>query len=200
MAVTPNYGWPVPVATDFVKDGYEAIADLGDAIDATVFGLPSGALTFISSTTIGSAVASVTVTGAFSATYDNYKIVLSKANCSTQGTNFSLTLNGSTGSTYAWAGNYTPYGGANVIQSGASQSLSVLGVTGTDNTNTLFVEIASPFLTERTTFSSNYADNSFTGRYGGFDNNAVSHTAFTIGVQAGTLTGGTIRVYGYQNS
>jgi hypothetical protein len=25
----------------FVKDGYAAIADLGDAIDATVFGLPS---------------------------------------------------------------------------------------------------------------------------------------------------------------
>jgi hypothetical protein len=43
MAVTPNYGWPVPVATDFVKDGYEAIADLGDAIDATVFGLPTAA-------------------------------------------------------------------------------------------------------------------------------------------------------------
>jgi hypothetical protein len=39
MAVTPNYGWPVPVATDYVKDGYAAIADLGDAIDATVFGL-----------------------------------------------------------------------------------------------------------------------------------------------------------------
>jgi hypothetical protein len=35
MATTPNYGWPIPVATDYVKDGYANIADLGDAIDAT---------------------------------------------------------------------------------------------------------------------------------------------------------------------
>jgi hypothetical protein len=34
---TPNYGWPVPTSTDFVKDGATAIEDLGDAIDATVY-------------------------------------------------------------------------------------------------------------------------------------------------------------------
>jgi hypothetical protein len=59
MAVTPNYGWPVPVATDYVKDGYAAIADLGDAIDATVYG-QSSALVLVKSQVIGSAVASVT--------------------------------------------------------------------------------------------------------------------------------------------
>jgi hypothetical protein len=36
---TPNYGWPVPTSTDYVKDGATAIEALGDAIDATVFGL-----------------------------------------------------------------------------------------------------------------------------------------------------------------
>ena len=39
---TPNYGWPVPTSTDLVKDGATAIEALGDAIDATVFGLGSG--------------------------------------------------------------------------------------------------------------------------------------------------------------
>jgi hypothetical protein len=34
---TPNYGWPVPTSTDYVKDGATAIEALGDAIDATVF-------------------------------------------------------------------------------------------------------------------------------------------------------------------
>jgi len=34
---TPNYGWPVPTSTDFVKDGATAIEALGDAIDATVY-------------------------------------------------------------------------------------------------------------------------------------------------------------------
>jgi len=47
MAVTPNYSWPVPVDTDYVKDGAEAIKDLGDAIDATVFSQAgSGGSTF----------------------------------------------------------------------------------------------------------------------------------------------------------
>jgi hypothetical protein len=43
---TPNYGWPVPTSTDLVKDGATAIEALGDAADATVFGLGvSGAWT-----------------------------------------------------------------------------------------------------------------------------------------------------------
>jgi len=33
---TPNYGWPVPTSTDYVKDGATAIEALGDAIDTTL--------------------------------------------------------------------------------------------------------------------------------------------------------------------
>lgn len=36
MAVTPTYSWPTPDDTDLVRDGAEAIRDLGDAIDTTV--------------------------------------------------------------------------------------------------------------------------------------------------------------------
>jgi hypothetical protein len=35
---------------------------------------------------------------------------------------------------------------------------------------------------------------------GGFLNNTTSYTAFTFTPSSGTLTGGTIRVYGYRNS
>lgn len=42
MAVTPNYNWPVPVATDYVKDGWEAISDLGNAIDTSLFSAVGG--------------------------------------------------------------------------------------------------------------------------------------------------------------
>ena len=48
---TPNYGWPVPTSTDYVKDGATAIEALGDAIDATVFGLPRGKILQVVSTT-----------------------------------------------------------------------------------------------------------------------------------------------------
>ena len=35
--VTPNYSWPVPTSSDYVKDGASAIEALGDAIDATLY-------------------------------------------------------------------------------------------------------------------------------------------------------------------
>lgn len=73
MAVTPNYSWPVPVATDYVKDGWEAISDLGNAIDTTVAGLGSG-LTKITSTTFTNQAAA-TFDDVFTSTYDNYRIV-----------------------------------------------------------------------------------------------------------------------------
>lgn len=37
MASTPEYGWPTPNDSDYVKDGAEAIRNLGDAIDSTVY-------------------------------------------------------------------------------------------------------------------------------------------------------------------
>jgi hypothetical protein len=36
MGNTANNNWPTPVATDLVKDGWEAIKDLGDAIDTGI--------------------------------------------------------------------------------------------------------------------------------------------------------------------
>jgi hypothetical protein len=74
MAVTPNYSWPVPVATDFVKDGWEAISDLGNAIDTTVAGLGSG-LTRLNTASF-SAQTSVIVDSVFTSTFRNYKVVL----------------------------------------------------------------------------------------------------------------------------
>ena len=54
MATTPNYSWPTPDDTDLVKDGAEAIRDLGDAIDATVFANSPG-LVHINTTTFRAA-------------------------------------------------------------------------------------------------------------------------------------------------
>ena len=49
---TPNYGWNVPTSADYVAQGAVAIQTLGDEIDATVFGLPSGALELVSTTVL----------------------------------------------------------------------------------------------------------------------------------------------------
>lgn len=36
MPTTPNYSWPTPASTDYVKDGATAIQNLGNAIDTTM--------------------------------------------------------------------------------------------------------------------------------------------------------------------
>lgn len=71
---TPNYGWPVPTSTDYVKDGATAIEALGDAIDATVFGLPK-IETVVSSGTF-TAVSAVNMSSVLSSTYSFYTLKL----------------------------------------------------------------------------------------------------------------------------
>jgi hypothetical protein len=75
MGNTANNNWPTPVATDLVKDGWEAIKDLGDAIDTTlgVYAPSTSGLTLINTTSF-SGVASQAFTFA-SSTYDNYRIM-----------------------------------------------------------------------------------------------------------------------------
>lgn len=41
MATSPNYGWVEPNDTDYVKDGAEAMRDLGNAIDSTLYDIES---------------------------------------------------------------------------------------------------------------------------------------------------------------
>lgn len=45
MPTTPNYDWPTPADTDYVKDGAAAIRNLGDAIDTTVKSVADATIT-----------------------------------------------------------------------------------------------------------------------------------------------------------
>jgi hypothetical protein len=74
MATTPTYSWPIPDNTDLVKDGAEAIRDLGNAIDTTVDGLPGAGLVHINTTSF-SAVASQSINDVFTSTYDKYLVI-----------------------------------------------------------------------------------------------------------------------------
>jgi hypothetical protein len=198
---TPNYGWPVPTSTDFVKDGATAIEALGDAIDATVFGLPTGALTLISTTTIGTAVSSVTVTDAFSADYDNYKIILSDGVGVTQ--DLKLTL-GATVSNYFFVRAFINVSTSATTFQGVSNTSSWANAgAGSGNALSLTAEIISPFLATRTICNSQVTQTTGLTTFGwfnGFLADTTSYTDFTITPSTGTMTGGTIRVYGYQNS
>lgn len=158
-------------------------------------------LWLVKSQTVGTGVSSVTVTGAFSADYDNYRIIYTDGSASST-SNVGLTL-GSTATgyygflSYGTAGGGTLYG-ANT-NNGASWNYS--GDT-TSSGITVDVDLFNPYKTMRTQLSSRYmgtGTGAAFGTYQGLLNNSTSYTAFTLTPGNGTITGGTIRVYGYRN-
>ena len=189
--------------TTYVSGEVLTAASLNDNLAYAVTvpaSVPSG-LTFIKSQVIGSAVSTVTVTAAFSATYDNYKIIIANTTCSTAA-GILLTLNGSAGSTYNYGGFYTTIGTSTLngeTAAGTAAGMSV-GLYHT-NKSASVIEIQNPFNAVATTLSAMSAGGTYTYVINAIDTNAASSTAFTLDPQsAATLTGGTIYVYGYSNS
>ena len=79
----------------------------GDVLNAS--DMNGVGLWLVKTQTIGTGVSSVTVTGAFSADYDNYVITVTGGTASANGS-VRLQMNTSTGSTYSMAGTYGNFG------------------------------------------------------------------------------------------
>ena len=199
VTTTPNYGWPVPTSTDLVKDGATAIEALGDAIDATVFGLPVAGLTLIKTQTIGTAVSSVNVTSAFSATYDNYLITVAGGVGSASGL-LQLQM-GATVTGYYYQYIYSLWNNS-ILVDAFTTGTKWLYMGGHNASGlTMHCQVLSPNLAKptRVTALSSGSLTSDVGSTNGLLNNSTQYTDFTITPASGTLTGGTIRVYGYKN-
>jgi hypothetical protein len=201
--VTPNYSWPVPTSTDLVKDGAVAIEALGDAIDATVFGLPTGALKHINTTSF-SAVASQSINDVFSATYNNYKIIL---NCTGTGgfTNLiRFRVGGADNSTANYNWSQVARDSTSTTVSATAGSGVTAGELGNQyvTANAQIIDVFNPFLADETLYSTMQTILSGSTQIfrltGGGLNLTTSFTGFTIFPSSGTITG-TIRVYGVQN-
>jgi hypothetical protein len=157
-------------------------------------------MTLVAKATIGTTVSSVTMTNVFSADYENYKILISGGSASTSGQLF-FKLNGITSSDYYSTVIFNAFGSS----SPAAQSLNAnyWNWFGTYNTVSINCnsELNSPFLSELKIFSAPFVLMNSVGGVGGtttgFINSTSSATGFTIETSAGTLTGGTIYVYGY---
>lgn len=148
---------------------------------------------------VGFGVSSVTVTDVFSADYDNYLVTVSGGTHSTGSQVFNLQM-GATVTGYYYSFSYTPY---NTVPSAAGGiNVAKWDYAGGCNLNGLhaLIDINSPFLTKPTTFRSTVANHTnYAGNCAGLLNNNTSYTGFTLGLSAGTMSGGTIRVYGYRN-
>lgn len=199
MATTTNYSWSTPDDTGLVKDGASNIRTLGSSVDTTLFTALGGnyaGLRLIKKQTIGSGVSSVTVTGAFSATYENYKIIVNGGASSSASGDLQLTLTGAS-SNYAYSLLYLPYTGT--VSNLVSTSAPAFFYAGSISSDTIDMncDLQNPFLTKFTTIKSLNSSASYAGIFGGQHKSATSYTGFTLTPNGGTLTGGTIYVYGY---
>ena len=153
-------------------------------------------LVFVKSQTIGSAVSSVNVTSAFSSTYDTYKIVIAGgASSAVQPLKISF---GSTITGYNYSLIYASYAGVVAAASGSiTTAIFYIGIGAISGISASF-EVGSPNLATVTTVKSSFFDATNAGHMSGYLNNTTSYTGFTVAISAGTMTGGTITVYGYR--
>ena len=167
---------------------------------ATVGPSSASGLTLISATTIGTTVSSVTVSSAFSATYDAYKIVVSggvaSGNVQLQfllGASTTTYYNSLIYSTFATP---TPQG----LGNNNASSWDYVGY-GTADYISFNADIVDPFAAKYTKLmNASYVANLDAGSTSGVHKTATSYSSFIIRPASGTITGGTIRVYGYANS
>jgi hypothetical protein len=150
--------------------------------------------------TITGTPSTVAVTGAFSADYDAYKVVVSNGSMSVSNSSLSLVI-GAAASGYDNGGIFfgsASTGGLGGLNQG---SIPFIG-EGTTNYIQCNFEVQNPFLAKHTTYQGLPAFNTANVNsrlMAGVLQNTTSYTAFSLIAGAGTFTSGTIRVYGMRN-
>lgn len=153
--------------------------------------------------TIGTSNTSITVSNAFSADYDNYRIIVSGGVSSVAAGALNLSL-GATATGYYRAGAFMPFNGLQPVTGFSNSNDTTWRGVIEASTNQIdsIIDLISPFATKNTIFSAHTSavrTDGYSLFMGGYVANTTSYTAFTISASAGNLTGGTIRVYGYRN-
>jgi hypothetical protein len=162
-------------------------------------GATNGTVSANGAVTVGSAVSSVTVTGAFSSLYENYKILYT-GGTKTIENSIRLQLGASTTQYYS----NLVYGtfGSGTVQGASDNNTANWNWVGGGDSNGcwLATELYGPQLARYTRLvGATYGGATSTGYLSGLHKVATAYTDFTITPEAGTMTGGTIRIYGYNN-
>jgi len=164
---------------------------------ATVGPASAGGLTLITAQTIGTAVGFATVAGAFSSTYDNYKVVVSGGTASVNDSQLASTLGATaTGYYMSYSGVTYATSAATLVANNNASSWTRAGSGFTNGLDANF-ELVSPNLAKTTFITGAIISAGSARTYAGYLDNTTQYTAFTLTPDGGTLTGGTIYVYGY---
>ena len=156
-------------------------------------------LWLVKTQTVGTGVPSVSVTGAFSADYDAYKIIWTNGAASNSGP-INMTLGASTtgyfnGATYVIYGTGT---NGNVANGGTQPFWFYAGAGSVDSGCSLDIDVINPFLARPTQYGGPFMVTDAAGATAGIHKVSTSYTSFNLIAGVGTFTGGTISVYGYK--
>lgn len=162
----------------------------------------SGGLVPVNRTAIGTTVASVTVSGVFSADYDVYRVIVNLQAGSIGGQSWHMTFGSTTANYYSskFGERWDSTTFSSTVNGGAYMDIGAFSSTAGGS---LTLDVYDPFATDQTKVNGTncYARvGSPTGGalfVGGFLNDTTSYTAFTIAANSGTMSGGTIDVFGY---
>jgi hypothetical protein len=167
----------------------------------TAAAMDSIGLWLVKTVTIGTTVASVPVTDAFSANFDNYLITVSGGVSSVSADNLGLQM-GSTTTGYRSTITGTNVGStaSNAYDNNTNTRWIWAGAINVQGVNAR-IELTNPFLALNTFMQTQMMRTGANGHWVSFGTleNSTSYTGFTIQPASGTLTGGFIRVYGYRN-
>ena len=170
----------------------------GDVLNAT--DMNAVGMWLVKSQTVGSAVSSVTVTGAFSSAYDNYRIIYTGGTASAS-TDIGLKLGASVTGYYASL-QFQLVTAGTVSAAGTNNGAAWAWIGGAVAGQAVHAsfDLLSPFATSYTKVrNGSYQSGDGYGIMNGEHRVATSYTDFILTVATGTITGGTIRVYGYRN-
>jgi hypothetical protein len=193
MAITPTYSWPLPDDTDLVKDGAEAIRDLGNAIDTTVGGLSGAGLVYINTTTF-SGVSTQSINNVFSAEYDNYKILIDVSKSTTSFLQLRWRAAGADNTTT----NYR-YTEDSAFATSTAQNIS--NISNSNGSHRVYtVDVINPFKTETTQYfgmgvqKAGGQEKRPTGDFNATD----SFDGLTLIASSGTISG-LVTIWGYKS-
>jgi hypothetical protein len=164
----------------------------------TAAAMDSIGLWLVKTQTVGAGVASVTVTDAFSSSFQNYRVILAGCDASSANQAITFTIGNSIVSYFA-AAPFWSYTGTSGNLNRNNQASAYVGVTSADNNTQMIMDIQNPNAAEFTTFQAKSFGNTAFLIAGGHHTVATAYTSFTLGPATGTFTGGTIRVYGYRD-
>ena len=152
MPNTTNNNWPTPADTDLVKNGADAIRDLGNAIDTTLGVYAPAGLVKINTTTFSS-VSSVSLpANTFTTTYKRYRVMIKTTTSAGADINFRLRAAGTDATGTDYKSQSLEANGTSVAASRANLTYWYVagGYVGTTGESTSIFEVVNPAQTVKT--------------------------------------------------